>query len=739
MTGAYEAAGRVIAGRYRLLRRLGAGGMGRVWLAYDQELACEVALKEIILPPHVPESEVGARIARARGEAQHAARLRNHPHVVTVYDIVESGGLPWIVMEFVPGAMDLEAVVRERGPLLVADVARIGLAILDALLEGHRLGVLHRDVKPANVLLTDPDPASSHVAEDGRVLLTDYGIALEPSSGKARLTAPAEIIGTVRFMAPERLRGETPTPASDLFSLGGTLYFALEGTGPFDRDSDCDMLSALLSESPAPPRRAVELAPVFLGLLAKDPAQRMGGDEAAERLTSIAAQPSPSASQPLTPPPVVPPTEPEQPAGQKPPRPREPEPSTELLPPVEPADLPRQPLPTAEAAEAAQPVQPLAPDGDEARSRSGRRRGRLVAGMVAVVLAVGGAGVYLAQSGPSDPELVPSIRVGDSPQGMAMSQDGRRSYVTNFGSGSVSVIDTLTNRTEDKPIRVGKNPRDVAVSPDRRRVYVTNYGSDSVSVIDTLTNRVDRTITVGSTPVGVTVSRDGRWVYVTLSRSGSVPGSVSVIDTATDKVDRTISVGKDPQGVAVAPDGRRVYVTNYGSDSVSVIDTKTNKVNDTISVGKAPLGVAVSSDGRRVYVTNRYSDSVSVIDTATDKVDRTIRVGGGPWGVAVSPDRRWVYVANNYEGSVSVIDTATDKVDRTIPVGRGPLEVAVSPNQDRRQLLVSNFVADSVSVIPFRNTSDASALCPADSGGTGTTAVPGGRTPPSRCPPQQAW
>ncbi|MGW0819598.1 protein kinase domain-containing protein [Streptomyces viridiviolaceus] len=806
MTGAFEAAGRVIAGRYRLVRRLGAGGMGRVWQAYDQELACEVALKEIILPPHVPESEVGARIARARGEAQHAARLRNHPHVVTVYDIVESGGLPWIVMEFVPGATDLEAVVRERGPLLLADVARIGLAVLDALLEGHRLGVLHRDVKPANVLLTGAGPQSLHGAEGGRVLLTDYGIALEPSSGKPRLTAPAEIIGTVRFMAPERLRGETPTAASDLFSLGGTLYFALEGCGPFDRDCDGDMLSALLSESPAPPRRAAELAPVFLGLLAKDPARRMGGDEAAELLASLAAGSGAGAARPeaaLSP--VLPPAgpagrerRPVPPAGGRPPRSGEPEPPTELLPPAGGAGLPLQPLPPSEPsapsgpsgpgepAEPSAPAEPSGPGGPaepsapsgpggpgglsgpggpgglsgpggpsgpggvsgegsrgglppgggggrprsgrrrpgrRAGSRAGRRRAGLLAGVVAGVLAAGGAGVYLAQSGSSGPEPVSSIRVGDSPQGMAMSQDGRRSYVTNYGSGSVSVIDTLTNRTEDQPIRVGKNPRDVAVSPDRRRVYVTNYGSDSVSVIDTLTNRVDRTITVGSTPVGVTVSRDGRWVYVTLSRSGSLPGSLSVIDTATDKVKHTISVGKDPQGVAVAPDGRRVYVDNYGSDSVSVIDTGTDKVERTVSVGKAPLGVAVAPDGRRVYVTNSYSDSVSVIDTRADKVERTIRVGSGPRGVAVSPDRRWVYVANNYEGSVSVIDTAADKVERTISVGRGPLEVAVSPDGDRRQLHVSNFVSDSVSVIPLQETQDASARGPAGPGRAGSTAL----------------
>ncbi|WP_196465553.1 serine/threonine-protein kinase [Streptomyces spinoverrucosus] len=715
MTGAYEAAGRVIAGRYQLLRRLGAGGRGRVWQAYDQRLACEVALKEIVLPPDIPEEEVSARIKRARGEAQHAARLRNHPHVVTVYDIVEADGLPWIVMEFVPGAMDLNAVVRERGPLPPADVARIGLAVLDALQEGHRLGILHRDVKPANVLLTHPGPQPSHSTEGGQVLLIDYGISLEPSSGETRLTATLDLIGTPGFMAPERAHGE-PTPAGDLFSLGATLYFALEGTGPFDRDSAITTLSAVLSEFPLPPRRAAELTPVLLGLLAKDPEQRMSGDEAARRLIPIAAQPHPSPSQSPALPPVIPSPEPEQPTGRKPPCSPEPTAPTEILPPAEP----REP--------SGPPPESPPPKGDEARPRprlprSRHRRARLIAGVVAVALAAGGVGIYLAQSSPSGPEPAPSIPVGDSPQGVAMSLDGRRGYVANLGSGSVSVIDTLTNRTEDHPIRVGKNPRDVAVSPDKRQVYVTNYGSDSVSVIDTLTNRVDRTIPVGSTPAGVTVSRDGRWVYVTLSRSGSVPGSVSVIDTTTNRVDRSIPVGKDPQGVAVAPDKRRVYVTNFGSDSVSVIDTATNRVDRTIPVGKVPVGVAVSPDERRVYVTNLYSDSVSVIDTATNRVDRTIPVGRGPRGVAVSPDRRWVYVANNYEGSVSVIDTATNRVDRTFAVGRGPLGVAVSPDSNRRQVYVSNFVSDSVSVIPFGKASDSSGLGPADSAGPAVWAV----------------
>ncbi|WP_240797975.1 serine/threonine-protein kinase, partial [Streptomyces sp. F001] len=397
MTGVHEAAGRVIAGRYRLLRRLGTGGRGRVWQAYDERLACEVALKEIVLPPDLPEQEVSARITRARGEAQHAARLRNHPHVVTVYDIVEADGLPWIVMEFVPGAMDLDAVVHERGPLPPADVARIGLAVLDALQEGHRLGILHRDVKPANVLLTCPGPQPSHPTEGCQVLLIDYGISLEPSSGE-RLTATADFLGTPGYMAPERAHGE-PTPACDLFSLGATLYFALEGTGPFDRDTAVTTLSAVLSEFPTPPRQATELTPVLLGLLAKDPAQRMDGDEATRQLTSIAAHPGSSPS-------VIPSAEPEEPTGPKPPRSPEPSPPTELLPsakPEKPTGPPREPLPPAEQEERIGLSPGLPPHkGDEARPRRRlpwprSRRARLVAGVVAVALVAGGGGIYLAQ------------------------------------------------------------------------------------------------------------------------------------------------------------------------------------------------------------------------------------------------------------------------------------------------------------------------------------------------------
>ncbi|MFD7446173.1 protein kinase [Streptomyces sp. NPDC059909] len=287
-----EDANRVVAGRYRLLRRLGAGGMGQVWLAHDQKLECEVALKELALPVGIPEEELGARIARARVEARHAARLRSHPHVATVLDVFEESGLPWIVMEFVPGARDLAEVVHAHGPLPAAKTARIGLAVLDALMAGHRAGILHRDVKPANILLAgELAPQAQDRGEGGQVLLADYGISLQPDSGETRLTGTSGIIGTPGFLAPERARGVAPSSASDLFSLGATLYYAVEGSGPFDRPTPYETLTALLFEEPPPPTRAGDLGPVLAGLLAKDPEQRMGGDEAMHKLAELADRP----------------------------------------------------------------------------------------------------------------------------------------------------------------------------------------------------------------------------------------------------------------------------------------------------------------------------------------------------------------------------------------------------------------------------------------------------------------
>lgn len=276
--------GRVIAGRYLLLHRLGSGGMGHVWLAHDQRLACEVALKEIVFrDPAEADHEREARVARARAEARHAAGLRGHPHVVTVHDVLEHEGLPWIVMEYVAGAMDLRELVARRGPLAPAECARIGLAVLDALTAGHRRGVLHRDVKPANILLA-PDRAG---APYGRVLLTDYGISVRPDAGEPRYTLASALVGTAGYLAPERATGGPPTEAADLFSLGCTLYYGVEGRGPFERESQLAELTAVVAEEPRPPVRSGALEPVVRALLVKDPVRRMGAAEAEAALAGI--------------------------------------------------------------------------------------------------------------------------------------------------------------------------------------------------------------------------------------------------------------------------------------------------------------------------------------------------------------------------------------------------------------------------------------------------------------------
>jgi eukaryotic-like serine/threonine-protein kinase len=276
--------GRLIAGRYLLLNPLGSGGMGHVWLAHDQRLVCEVALKEIAFrDPVEADHEREARVARARAEARHAAGLRGHPHVVTVHDVLEHEGLPWIVMEYVADAVDLRDLVASHGPLAPAECARIGLAVLDALTAGHQRGVLHRDVKPANILLA-PDRAGSPY---GRVLLTDYGISVRPDAGETRYTLASVLVGTAGYLAPERATGGTPTPAADLFSLGCTLYHAVEGVGPFERESHLAEVTAVVMEEPRPAVRAGALGPVLRALLAKDPGQRWPAAEAEAALTRI--------------------------------------------------------------------------------------------------------------------------------------------------------------------------------------------------------------------------------------------------------------------------------------------------------------------------------------------------------------------------------------------------------------------------------------------------------------------
>lgn len=277
----------LLAGRYRLVERLGEGGGGTVWRATDELLRREVAVKQMRIPPGLGGAELAEFTGRAIQEARAAGRL-SHPSIVMIHDVVEHAGQPWIVMDLVPGR-SLDKVIREDGPLPVQRVAEIGLSILDALEAAHARGILHRDVKPGNVL----------IAADGRAMLTDFGIAAPLTAGAAspgsRGTAAA---GSPAYMAPERFRGEVDGPPSDLWSLGATLYTAVEGRPPFQRDLAAALVAAVLLHEPQPMERASpELAWLVLRLLDKDPARRPPPQVVRQTLHALAAAP-PSAAGP---------------------------------------------------------------------------------------------------------------------------------------------------------------------------------------------------------------------------------------------------------------------------------------------------------------------------------------------------------------------------------------------------------------------------------------------------------
>ncbi|MEV6305959.1 protein kinase [Actinoplanes sp. NPDC051861] len=260
----------LLAARYRLGEPLGRGGMGEVWLARDETLQRDVAIKAIDQPPGA-EDEAAAR--RTLREARAAARL-NHPGVVQVYDVLQLDGRTWIVMEYVP-SRSLRDVIAEEGPLEPERVARIGLDLALALRAAHRAGVQHRDVKPANVLLAD----------DGRVLLTDFGIAAVDDDGV--ISRSDVVVGSPQFMAPERAQTGSGGAEADLWSLGATLFAAVEGHAPFERPSTMATLAALTTEEAPSPKRAGSLRPVIDGLLRKNPADRINAEDVEAQLRAV--------------------------------------------------------------------------------------------------------------------------------------------------------------------------------------------------------------------------------------------------------------------------------------------------------------------------------------------------------------------------------------------------------------------------------------------------------------------
>jgi len=455
---------RLIAGRYRLLSALGEGGMGTVWRARDEVLHREVAVKEVRAPAGLQGSEIERMYARLEREAWAAARVANR-NVVTVYDVATQDGRPWIVMEIVRG-ISLAELLEAEGPLAPQRAAHIGAEVLSALRAAHEAGVLHRDVKPANVLMSN----------DGRVVLTDFGIAMV--EGSSALTMTGEVIGSPEFLAPERALGRTPGPESDLWALGVLLYAAVEGHSPFRQNTPLSTLRAIVDEELPPPLRAGPLTPVIEGLLRKDPAERLSAERAEEDLRVIGAggtpraEPGPASS--FAYPPTV--------AAHQQPPPTSPGPSQWTQP-----------------AAAGGPTAPTSSPGGPTGPRRNRRAAvMLVAGIAALALAIAGLTYALLNSGDDN------------------KADGGGTKTEKSAPVSPSVSDTApqeTNSSEPTPSESRESTS--AAPPQSVRVSLAGSHTEYSGSCPPARNDAPAftaTFTVGTLPAEVSyrwVSRDG--------------------------------------------------------------------------------------------------------------------------------------------------------------------------------------------------------------------------------------
>ncbi|RZS36945.1 hypothetical protein EV193_106179 [Herbihabitans rhizosphaerae] len=300
--------GSLVAGRYRLGQRIGSGAMGVVWQAHDERLHRTVAVKQLLHRPGLSTAQSEEARARSMREGRIAARLQ-HSNAITVYDVAQHDGDPWLIMEYLP-SQSLAAVIDERGVLSPEETARIGAEVASALEAAHAAGIVHRDVKPANVLLGD----------DGSVKITDFGISR--ATGDVTVTATGMLAGTPAYLAPEVAKGHDPTPASDVFSLGSTLYTAVEGRSPFGlSENTFALLHAVAAGAVTPPRQAGPLTALLMQLLRSEPTERPTMTAAQEALAAVATGRSvtpgllspagPTQAIPLVPPtPIPPPTQP---------------------------------------------------------------------------------------------------------------------------------------------------------------------------------------------------------------------------------------------------------------------------------------------------------------------------------------------------------------------------------------------------------------------------------------------